>query len=213
MIFFKKQQAVLDKIKAYLDEVDLCGSRFRECMVSLLGNLHDPDNEGRVDMVHRAESRADDIRREIEFELYDRALIPESRGDVLGLLETLDAIPGKFQSLCQQVLFQQIEVPEAFRERILKLIDVNLRSYKLVREAVLCMFYGTDIRKLSAEIDSAESESDRIGSSLIRDIFAYPCDKSDKILLKEVVAQAGNVSDHAESVKDRLTLAIVKRKI
>lgn len=213
MIFFKKQQAVLDKIQAYLEEVDLCGSRFRECMVALLERLGDPENEGRADLVHQAESKADDLRRQIEFELYDRALIPESRGDVLGLLETLDNIPGMYQSLCEQLLLQRVVVPESFRARFLKLIDVNLKSYQLAREAVLCMFYGTDIRKLSAQIDATESESDRIERGLIRDIFASSCDKADKILLKEIVINTGDISDTSETVKDRLILAIVKRKI
>jgi predicted phosphate transport protein (TIGR00153 family) len=213
VFFFKKQQAVLEKIKAYLEEVDLCGSRFRECVAALLNQLDDPENEGRVDLVHQAESKADDIRRQIEFELYDRALIPESRGDVLGLLETLDTIPGMFQSLCEQIFLQRIVVPEAFRERFLKLFDVNLKSYQLVREAVLCMFYGTDIRQLSIQIDSVESESDRIERRLIRDIFASDCDKADKILLKEIVVNTGDISDNGESVKDRLVLAVVKRKI
>lgn len=213
MIFFKKQQAVLEKVQAYLDEVDLRGSRFRDCMISLLGRLDDPENEGRVALVHQAESKADDIRREIEFELYDRALIPESRGDVLGLLETLNNIPSMFQSLCEQVFLQRVMFPEGLTERYLKLIEVNLKSYQLVREAVLCMFYGTDVRKLSAQIDSLESESDRIERGLIRDIFAASCDKADKILLKEIVINTGDISDSGESVKDRLTLAIVKRKI
>jgi uncharacterized protein Yka (UPF0111/DUF47 family) len=75
------------------------------------------------------------------------------------------------------------------------------------------MFYGKDIRELSAQIDSTESESDRIERSLIRDIYAMEVDKADKILLKEVVANTGNITNHSESVKDRLVLAVVKRKI
>ncbi len=213
MIFFKKQKAVLEKIKAYLEQVDLCSERFRACMAALLHRLDDPDNEGRVDLVHQAESKADDLRRQIEFELYERALIPESRGDVLGLLETMDYIPSAFQSLCEQVYLQRIVFPEAFRDRYLRLIDVNLKGYRLVRDAMLAMFYGQDIRELSSQIDSTESESDRIERSLIRDVFAMDGDKADKILLKEIVVNTGNISDNSESVKDRLVLAVVKRKI
>jgi uncharacterized protein Yka (UPF0111/DUF47 family) len=132
---------VLEKLKAYLEEVDLCGSRFRECMMSLLDRLEDPENEGRADLVHHADSKADDLRRQIEFELHDRALIPESRGDLPGLLETRDYIPGTFRSLCEQVYFQHIVFPEFLRERYLRLND------------------------------STESESDRIERGLIRDIF------------------------------------------
>ncbi|MEK0368345.1 MAG: DUF47 family protein, partial [Nitrosopumilus sp.] len=42
-------------------------------------------------------------RREIEISLYEKALIPESRGDILGLLEAVDRIPNKAESVAFQM--------------------------------------------------------------------------------------------------------------
>jgi predicted phosphate transport protein (TIGR00153 family) len=215
-MLWKKEKSIVDKIKAYLDQVDVCRNRFRVCIERLLLQPDDEENQAILEEVHRSESKADDLRRTVELQLYERALIPESRGDVLGLIETLDVIPGMFQSLCYQFLLEKIEFPEQFRERYLHLVDVNIKAYDLVRQAVLGLFYSKDlkgVKDLTDLVDAVESDSDHIERDLIRDIFNSKLDKADKILLKEIVVNTGDISDRAETVKDRLVLAIVKRKI
>jgi predicted phosphate transport protein (TIGR00153 family) len=212
-MFWKKEKSIIDKIKAYLDQVDRCRNRFRLCIEKLVVEPGNEENQAILEEVHRSESKADDLRRSIELQLYERALIPESRGDVLGLLETLDAIPGMFQSLCYQFLLEKIVLPEQFRDRYLHLVEVNLKSYDLVREAVLGLFYSSDVKRQTDLVDAVESDSDHLERDLIRDIFRAKLDKADKILLKEIVINTGDISDQAETVKDRLILAIIKRKI
>jgi len=212
-MLWKKEQSIIDKIEEYLDQVDTCRNHFRKCIEKLLLEPDNDENQIIVEEVHRSESKADDLRRDIELQLYQRALIPESRGDVLGLLETMDAIPGMFQSLCYQFLLERIVIPEQFRERYLHLVEVNIKSYDLVRQAVLGLFFKKEVKELTDLVDTVESDSDRIERDLIRDIFSGKLDKADKILLKEIVINTGDISDLAEKVKDRLNLAIVKRRI
>ena len=212
-MLWKKEKSIIDKIKTYLDQVDVCRDRFRLCIERLLFKPEDAENPAMLEEVHRSESKADDLRRNIELQLYERALIPESRGDVLGLLETMDVIPGMFQSLCYQFLLERIVFPEQFRERYLHLVDVNIKAYNLVRQAVLGLFYSKDVKDLTDLVDAVESDSDHIERDLIRDIFSSKLDKADKILFKEIVINTGDISDRAEAVKDRLVLAILKRKI
>jgi len=212
-MLWKKEQSIIDEIKGYLEQVDTCRNHFRRCIEKLLLEPDNDQNQAILREVHEAESKADDLRRDIELRLYQRALNPESRGDVLGLHETMDIIPGLFQSLCYQFLLERIVVPEQFRERYLHLVDVNLKSYDLVRQAVLGLFYKQEVKELTDLVDAVESDSDRIERELIRDIFSSKLNKADKILLKEIVINTGDISDRAEIVKDRLILAIVKRKI
>ena len=46
----------------------------------------------RLKHVHEIEIEADALRRAIEKDIYSEMLIPDSRGDVLGLIETSDEI-------------------------------------------------------------------------------------------------------------------------
>ncbi len=211
--FWKKEQSIIDKIGLYLDQINTAQDLFRRSMEELIMTEWDGKSEESVELVHRAESRADDLRRAIELELYRKALIPESRGDVLGLLESIDKIPGMFESLCYQMSLQKILIPKDFRERFLQLIDVNLAAWELLKEAVLGLFYSRDVKENIDEIDNKESESDRVERGLIKDIFECSLDKADKILLKEIVVNIGNISDLAQATTDRLNLAIVKRRI
>jgi predicted phosphate transport protein (TIGR00153 family) len=213
MLFWKKQRAVIDKIRDYLEQVHFCSDQFRRCSRMLIVDVASPEAEQPLRNVHSAESKADDLRREIEYELYQRALIPESRGDVLGILENFDHIPGMFQSLCHQIRLQTLQIPEEFRQQFGHLIDINLEAYELASQAVLALFYAEEVKEKAALIDAKESESDRIERLLIEGIFKSDLDKADKILLKEIVINIGDISDQAENVKDRLILAVVKRKI
>jgi len=212
-MLWKKEKSIIDKIKTYLDQVDRCRNSFRVCIEKLILDPENAENPALVEEVHRSESKADDLRRTVELQLYERALIPESRGDVLGLLETMDAIPGLFQSLCYQFLLERIDIPDRFRERYLHLVDINIKAYDLVREAVLGLFFNKDVKAQTDLVDAVESDSDHAERNLIRDIFSSKLDKADKILLKEIVINTGDISDQAETVKDRLILAIIKRKI
>ena len=212
-MFWQKEKSIINKIKTYLDQVDRCRNRFRVCIEKLVLEPGNEENQAILEEVHRSESKADDLRRSIELQLYERALIPESRGDVLGLLETLDAIPGLFQSLCYQLLLEKIVFPDQFRERYLHLVEVNIKAYDLVRQAVLGLFFSKNVQDQTDLVDAMESDSDHMERDLIRDIFSSKLDKADKILLKEIVINTGDISDQAETVKDRLTLAIIKRQI
>ncbi len=212
--FWKKQQSVIDRIKSYLEQVDNCRAHFTTCMTSLIREgASGQETEAQVDRVHAAESRADDLRRDIERELYQRALIPESRGDVLGLLESFDRIPGDFESLCFQISLQHIRFPAELQARSLNLVEVNVEAYDRLRVAVENLFFNRPIADLVREIDQLESDSDRIERAMIRQLFESDMDKADRILIKEVIVDIGDISDLAQSTADRLSIAVAKRRI
>jgi len=59
------------------------------------------------------ESRADSLRRSIETRLYLETLIPEFRGDVLGLLESSDKVMNRLTETLTQF---QVETPEILED-------------------------------------------------------------------------------------------------
>ena len=56
--------------------------------------------EHKLQDVHKMESDADHLRRAIETKLYAQTLIPDSRGDVLGLIENLDQLLTCMKARC-----------------------------------------------------------------------------------------------------------------
>jgi len=210
---WKKQKAIISDIEKYFSFVDECSVQFKTCMKDMVKNGIKENNREVVRKVSRLESEADDLRRGIEHKLYEKALVPESRGDILGLLEAVDKIPNMFESLCYQVYQEKLSFPEEWHDKFSLLIDKNIEAYKAIKEASIGFFYNKVLENDLNEVDSKESESDEIERDLIEAIFNSKIDKADKILLKEVVINIGNISDLALATADRLTIALIKRRI
>lgn len=212
-MLFRKQFEMAKRVDALFDAIDKCTNLFKDTITRLIVEGPTAENEEAAMRVHDAEGRVDDIVREIETSMYENALIPESRGDVLGILESIDKIPDTLQSLVFQLSHQKIEVPYQFKEAMLRLVEVNLEAYTFLKEAVINLFYSKEVQSLISQIDRRESESDKIERELIKRIFDCGIEKADKILLKEIVVNIGDISDYCEDTTDRLRIAIIKRRI
>jgi len=212
-MLFRKQYETAKKIDALFNAIDKCVSLFKDTVSRLIVEGPTAQNDEAAMRVHDAEGRVDDIVREIEIAMYENALIPESRGDVLGILESIDKIPDTLQSLVFQLSHQNIKVPYQFKDTMLRLVDVNLEAYVFLKEAVINLFYNKDVQALISQIDRRESTSDKIVRELIKAIFNCQIDKADKILLKQIVSNIGDISDFCEDTTGRLRIAIIKRRI
>ena len=213
MMLWKKQKEIEKAIEEYLLETEKCLDAFiRAFEVYFAEGLSDNFKQ-QIDQTHFHESKADDQRREIEYAMYNRALMPESRGDILGMLESLDLVPNKCESVLYQIWGQNMSIPGQYTEQLKKLVQVNQQSYALLCQAVRHLF--GDIGQVLPAVDKVldkESESDRIERELIKSFFDASGDKSDKILLKEVVLEIGAISDRAENAADRMRIVAVKQR-
>ncbi len=213
MILWKKQKEIEKAVEEYLLETENCLEAFGQAFEVYFTEGLSDNFKQQIDKTHAHESKADDERREIEYAMYGRALIPESRGDILGILEALDLVPNKCESVLYQIWYQNMSIPGQYTEQLRKLVQVNQQSYALLCQAVRCVF--SDIQQVLPAVDlvvEKESESDRIERGLIKSVFDAPGDKADKILLKEVILEIGAISDRAENAADRVRIVAVKRQ-
>ncbi len=213
-ILHKEEKKVQQKMVDYVRMVDSCIESFKISIMHFFENGHGQAFEESVVKTHECESRSDDLRREIELTLYGKSLLPESRGDILGLLETADRIPNQAESVLSTIDDQKIDVPARFIPAFIRLVMVNLQAYTLVRRALFLLFTKPkETLELSRQVDRAESESDREQRKLIRDIFSSELDTGSKILLRDLVSKIGAISDRCENLADRVAVATIKRRI
>ncbi|MEA3361493.1 MAG: DUF47 family protein [Thermodesulfobacteriota bacterium] len=212
--FLRKQKLIEELIFSYLDEWQLCLEDFRNAM-----NVYLTDGLGEkfsyyVEHTHKMESQADDIRKKIEWEMYSKALLPESRGDLLGFLETMDKIPNKAESVLYQIQLQRLSLPEELTKNLERIVDLSCESIYLVYEAASNFISQKgEIYKLADDIDIKESECDHAERDTITKIFLMDIDSAEKILLKELVIELGAITDRVENVAARLTILSVKRRV
>ncbi|MFA4920525.1 MAG: DUF47 family protein [Candidatus Neomarinimicrobiota bacterium] len=161
------------------------------------------------------ENRGDNLRREIENQLYTETLIPESRGDVLALLENIDNITNQ----CKQILMElSVEIPvitPEFHDGYLHLAE---KSVKAVEEVVSStrsfLNFPLMIEHSLNKVYFWESEADRLSETLKRKVFRTTgLELSHKFHLRYFALHIELLADKAEDVADRLAIYSIKRSL
>jgi hypothetical protein len=163
---------------------------------------------------HKFESKADDIREEIKAMMYGKTLIPESRGDIMGLMEALDLIPGLFQRILYMIQTQELTLPDFIASEFRDLVGLSLECCDQLREQIAALFEKTkDMRDLLSAIDTKESHCDHIERRLITKVFKSDVDPFLKLQLKDLILQVGEISDQADRVARRVNIIYMKRRV
>ena len=141
-----------------------------------------------------------------------RRSFPESRGDILGLLEAVDRVPNHTESSVRMVLQQHITIPAELSADVLALVDACARCAEALIEGVNLLFKNFLAATVSVgQVDELESQADRLEGQLIDRIFSSDLDPLSKILLRDLVQRLGGVADRAESAADRIRIIVAKR--
>jgi len=210
-VLFKKIKRLELQIDNYLDLVVKGGYLFNQGVKYYLGEQTE-EFEKRMESINTTESDADHLRRKIETKLYLETLIPESRGDVLGLLEACDKVLNMTAETLQQF---SVETPFILPEVKNYYIELTETSISALEEMVAAVrAYFTDINRVRDHINKVqlhESESDRIAAKLKRTVFKTDIRLSQKLHMRYFALHIENIADEAEDVCDRLSIAAIKR--
>ena len=214
MLFVNKQKKIESQITQYNQQVAACMDVFKKALQQYCENPDRGVIKSKFDEVHKAESLADDIRQDIGVMMYSKSLFPESRGEVLGLLETMDKVPNQAEAVVHMIWNQHISIPEVLHSEILGLVDVCCRCVDAMLEAAGKLFTNfTNATVAVGKIDELESEADRIEARIIERIFTSEIDTLDKILIRDLVKSISSISDKAENTGDRIRITVAKRSV
>jgi len=212
---FKKEQRIQKLIFEYLDTMKLCQDSFLKALKACLLNGSICENfDFFIKQTHKFESKADDINDEINNLMYGKALIPDSRGDILGLLGAMDEIPDLFERILYMIQTQRLTVPEYLIEDIRDLVRISLECCDLLARQATALFKKTEgIRALLNTIDTNESHCDHIERRIITKIFKSDMDSLQKLQIKDLIIEIGDISDEADKVSRRINIISMKRRI
>lgn len=214
MLGWNKNRRVREEIEHYLAIVSEAMECFRTGVDHYLQNGLDAHFARIVDQTHQKESEADDVRRAIELELYEKSLLPDSREDILLLLERLDLIPNQAEEVLRDVLIQQVVLPASVHDRVSELMVLGCQACQLVDQAVRdALTKATEVSDLTRRISEAETLGDHMEQQIVADIFRGKEGTARKILFREVVEGIGAVCDLAQDVAYFLTIFAVKRRV
>ena len=167
------------------------------------------------DKIRQLESRGDQIRRDVETQLYSETLIPESRGDVLALLENIDNVINLTERTLLEIYIERPYIPERYYPDFLELIDCTVNSIQEVVNTTRSFINEPlKIKNSLHKVYFWEKESDKHAEKLKKDVFdAEDLDLSQKFHIRYFILAIDNIADLAEDVADRLAIYSIKRSI
>jgi predicted phosphate transport protein (TIGR00153 family) len=212
-LLLRKTKELEMQIDEYLDLVVSGSLVFREGLKYYLRGETQPF-EARMKQLDEMEKRADALRRLIETRLYLQTLIPEFRGDVLGLLESSDKVLNETTETLAQFSVEMPDIPEEFRQSFIDLSEASMSAVESMVMAVRAYFREVEkVRDCIAKAMFYEKESDKIGDRTKRLIFRSDLKLSHKIHLRYFTYHIESIADEAEDVCDRLSIASIKRHL
>ena len=211
---FKKENRVEILIFEYMDTLKLAQEKFLDAINACLENQRCDEFEFLITQTHKYESRADDIRDEINNLMYSKALIPDSRGDIMRLIESIDLIAPFFERVLFVMQTEKLSIPEFIVLDVKDLIRISLECCDLLsKQLALHLKQKPGIRAILGIIDTNESHCDHIERRIIGKIFDSDLDTCLKLQLKELILVMGEISDQADRVSKRINIINMKRRV
>ncbi len=172
--------------------------------------------EQKTTEINTIEHEADELRRKIKHRLYAEMLIPDSRGDVLGLLETLDNVLDCSKHVSTNFSIEHPEILPFLKDDFLELTETCVKAVLELTRAVRAFF--RELYRVSEHLDKVhfwEREADVIEERLKRKAFSSEDIQlfSKRVHMRYFAERISMVADEAEAVAERLAVYAIKRAI
>jgi predicted phosphate transport protein (TIGR00153 family) len=163
--------------------------------------------------INEFENQLDTLRRNIEAEIYGKRLLPDTRDDVLELLENLDKIPNRIQSTIREMTLQNIRIPEGLHSSLTELAGRNVQIVQVLIRVINAFLYRPhDVRDGVKELSHHEHEGDVIEQQVLKLIFDdASLELAEKMQLYRFGERVGSICDMAEDLGDHIMIWAIKR--
>ena len=211
---FRRTKALETEIDTFLDKLSESALLFKNAVQVYLAEGRTEEFEEILGHVNELESAADGLRRSIETQLYAHTLIPESRGDVLGLLENLDAVLNLLEGALWGFSIETPDIPPQFHRDYEALTEKSIRAVESIVLASRAFFRNPGaVTDHMHKVMFYEKEADKVSTKLKRAIFGSDLPLSHKSHLRHFVEYIDTIADRSEDVADRLSIYTIKRTV
>ncbi len=211
---FRKNSSIEKEIDDFLNVFSEAGLLFQSGIDIYLDGKKDRFQKT-IDEVIDIEHKGDSLRRTIEERLYRKTLIPESRGDVLELLESIDALLDRYKGSLHKFDIECIEIDKKFHSDFRELVRNVINASEALAQSSRCFFKDiSSVANFMHKVSFWETEADKISIILQKKIFQHDkMDLSQKMQLRDFVRHVDKIADRAEDIADDLSIFVIKRAL
>lgn len=211
---FGKTRAVEVAIDEFLDAVSEAGILFGQTVREYVASGLNEDCIRHQERVRDIEKHCDELQRGIETVLLTQMLIPESRGDVLRLINLLDGLLGRIKRELLSMTIETPELPEELHEDMQKLVAAICSAIEAMVLASRAFFVDQKaVRGHVHTIGVHESEADTLSIRMKMRIFSSDRDLAEKMMLRDFIDSLDRLADQAEDVGDQLSIFALRRSL
>ncbi len=210
----KKRLDIGKQFDVFLDKVSESGLLFKSGVDAYMSDNIE-SFEKKIEEIIEAEHDGDALRRDLEETLYVQTLIPESRGDVLELLENMDALLDRFKGALWKFNIERPQLIKEFDDDFRELTSIVVEAVEAIVRSSRAFF--KDISSVADHLHKVpywESQSDKIASKIQQTVFRREdLSLSEKLQLQSFVRHIDKIADRAEDVSDKLRIFVIKRSL
>ncbi|MBL6945025.1 MAG: DUF47 family protein [Rhodospirillales bacterium] len=211
---FGRTRALERQIEEFLDAISEAGLIFQRGIKVYLSEGASPEFMEVLSDVSAIETRADEIRRSVEAQLYEKTLIPDLRGDVLSLLEDMDWLIGVFQANCYRFATEKPDIPREYAREFMDLTETTVTCVDCLVMAARAFFRNIEaVRDHNHKVIYYETEADKICTKMKTAIFDSDLPLERKMHLRYFIDRLDEAANAAEDVADELAIYTIKRSI
>lgn len=209
-----RKTGIEEEINAFLDQVSQSGLLFRKGVRAFLEGKY-PCFEKALADISDIEHRGDALKRSIIEHLHTKTLIPESRGDVLELLESMDSLLDRFKGALWRFEIERPGIDSAFTGDFSDLADGVVEAVEAMVSSCRAFFTDTaHVRDHLHKVSFWETECDQISVRLRTALFRKEGMRlSHRMHLSDLVRHMEKISDRAEDAADRMSVYVIKRSL
>ncbi len=174
----------------------------------LVANYNDPHLRDKYNQdVDNAERAADRVTHDVNRAIHRTFITPIDREQIHGLINTMDDVADLIQDSAETMALYDVRV---MTDEIKRLTELSVRCCECVRDAVKLLGKIADPNtaeaalKMCEEIDSIESDADRVMRAAMSKLFREEPDVREVIKLKAIYELLETITDKCEDVANQI---------
>lgn len=215
-ILFGRSKELEIEITKYLDLVNQAAMIFKRDLSRYI-NKEFEKFENNLSDIKKIENDADELQKDIKYKLYKYMLIPESRGDVLNIIEEIDTVTDMVKKVLYQISIERPQIPKDLENDFCELIKNNSQAVNMLVKSVRAFFEEiSQVNDYVNKVHFYEHEADKNEERLKRRLFSEEFKNIDiayKMQLRYFIEKITALSDQSETISEDVSVAAVKRTI
>jgi hypothetical protein len=215
-ILFGRSKELEIKIMEYLDLVNRGSLTFKRDLNRYIKKNFDLFEESLND-IKEIENDADEHQKDIKYKLYKYMLIPESRADVLTIIEEIDTITDLAKEVIFEISIEKPIIPDELENDFLELVENSTEAVDMLVKAIRAFFEEiSQVNDYVNKVHFFEHQADKNEERLKRKIFSdqfKEIDIAHKMQLRYFIEEIAALSDQAETVSGDVSVAAIKRRV